>query len=149
MRRICLRYPGTVPPTILKKHSYQMVFKLVILPGHVAELMKLCSRGYKRKVAGIHMCKSTCLVSVYVAKVFTTFSAGEDMQLVWPAQWETEHSQAESTEFRSNTLTASTPVGGTPRTASILSAPWKKNQDQDPVRVSACTPRSKEWVLFL
>lgn len=136
---------GMVPSTMLKDHSYQMVCKLVFLPSHTAELMKLCSRGYKRKVAGIHICKSPCLVSAYVAKVFTISPLQEEYtQLVWPAQWETALSgreQGVQKEYQQSALRQ-----GTQRPASTLSPRRKKNRNQGLVRVSRCIPRSNEGV---
>lgn len=123
--RIRLRHLGMVPSTMLKDHSYQMVCKLLFLPSHTAELMKLCSRGYKRKVAGIQICNSLCLVSAYVAKVFTISPLQESTH-----SWCGQHSgrqccQAENREFRRNT--SSQHSVGALRGQPGHSVSWKKN----------------------
>lgn len=94
---------GVVPITMLKDHSYQMVCKPVFLPSHMAELMKLCSRGYKRKVAGIHICKSPCLVSAYVAEAFTISPLQESTHSLCGQCSGTQRCQEENREFRRNT----------------------------------------------
>lgn len=115
-----------VPSTMLKDHSYQMVCKLVFLPSHMAELMKLCSRGYKRKVAGIHICKSPCLVSAYVAKVFTISLLQERTHSLYGQHSGRQHCQAENTELRRNR--PSQHSGRALRGRPACPVPWKKEE---------------------
>lgn len=122
--RICQRHLGVVPSTMLKDHSYQMVRKLLFLPSHPAELTQLCSRGYKRKVAGIHICKSPCLVSAYVAKVFTISLLQESTHGLYGQHSGRQRCQAENRKFRRNTTSQHS--GRALRGQPASSVPWKK-----------------------
>lgn len=127
--RICLRHLGVVPSTMLKDHSYQMVRKLVFLPSHRAALTQLCSRGYKRKVAGIHICKVPCLVSAYVAKVFTIGPLQESTHSLYGQHsGRTALSGRENREFRRNTTSQHS--GRAFRGQPAHSVPWKKEKQK-------------------
>lgn len=43
---------SAIPQTKKDSILNEMVFELIFLPSHMSKLMQLCSKGYKRKVAG-------------------------------------------------------------------------------------------------